>query len=398
MTTVKSSEADAAYSPVVQAEPLLLQPISLRGSTARNRIVLSPMSQYASIEGGPTDWHLAHFGKFSAGGAGIVFSEDTAIEADGRGTPGCAGLYTSEHVRQYRRITDFIKAQGAIPAIQLGHTGAKAGAKAPWADFDQASLGALAKRRISPSAVRLENDGYEPRAILTGEIPGVLELWRDAAARAVDAGYDICEVHSAHGYLLHQFLSPLTNRRTDSYGGGLRGRMRFPLEVVETVRRVWPDDRPLFVRISAVDGSNSGWTLDDSVEFARELAARGVDVVDCSSGGLSGQLTSGPVQRKPGYQVEFAERIRRDAKVRTMAVGLITEPGQAETVLRSGQADLVALGREMVLDPNWPTRAASTLGSIDPFQFISPSYAWWLRRREELRNLGPKGDAPVSRS
>jgi 2,4-dienoyl-CoA reductase-like NADH-dependent reductase (Old Yellow Enzyme family) len=369
--------------------PLLFQPIAIRGLTARNRIVVSPMCQYSSEDGGPTDWHLVHLGKFAMGGAGIVFGDETTVEARGRKTYRCAGIYSDEHVRRYQRITDFLKSQNAVPAIQLGHSGRKASCRPPWEGYAplseaDAEAGCPPWQGVSSSPVAVSEAATVPHAMDRDDIRRLLAAWREAAQRSVDAGFDICEVHGAHGYLIHQFLSPIVNRRDDAYGGDRDGRMRLALEIVEAVRRVWPEDRPLFFRVSAVDGKGGHWDLKDTVALAAALKLRGVDVVDCSSGGISGPLTTTIVPRVPGYQVPFAERVRREAGIRTMAVGLITEPTQAEDILRQGKADLVALARELMLDPNWPVRAAAALGVENHLDLLPPGYAWWLRRREAI--------------
>lgn len=367
--------------------PLLFRPITLRGVTARNRIVVSPMCQYVSDDGSPTDWHFAHFAKFAMGGAGIVFFEDTAVERSGRKTYGCAGMYDDKHVAAYRRITEFVASQGALPAIQLGHAGRKAAVRAPWdgltplTDADAAN-GHASWRGVSSTALAVSSAAPVPHALAREDIARHVGLWRDAALRCLDAGFSICEIHGAHGYLIQQFLSPAANHRQDGYGGDLQGRMRFALEIVEAVRAVWPADRPLFFRVSAIDGPGGPWQLEDTIVLAQELKARGVDVVDCSSGGINGPVTMGRSPRRPGYQVPYAQAVRAQADVATMAVGLIMEPQQAEDILQAGQADLVALAREFMLDPNWPLKAAQALGHADPLALLPEHYAWWLRQRE----------------
>ncbi|HEY2136277.1 MAG TPA: NADH:flavin oxidoreductase/NADH oxidase [Xanthobacteraceae bacterium] len=376
--------------------PLLFTPIALRGVTARNRIVVSPMSQYCSVDGEPTDWHLVHLGKFAMGGAGIVFVEETAVEERSRKTYGCPGIYTDGQARAWRRITDFLRSQGALSAIQLGHAGRKVATKAPWDGFapltdEDARIGKPPWRGIAPSPIAFRPGALVPIEMDHDDIGHVIAAHVEACRRSLDAGFDICEIHGAHGYIIQQFLSPITNRRHDGYGGDLAGRMRFCLELIEAVRAAWPADRPLFFRASCVDGKGGAWALDDTVALARELKARGVDVIDCSSGGIEGPLTLAVVPRVPGYHVPFAERIRRDTGIPTMAVGLITQAAQAETYLAEGRCDLVALAREMMWDPNWPIHAAKELGGIDPLDLAPKSYAWWLRRREEVRKRYPTG-------
>lgn len=366
---------------------MLFTPIRLRSIVARNRIVSSPMCQYASVDGGPTDWHLVHFGRFAAGGAGIVFGEETAVEPRGRKTYDCAGIYRDEHVAAYRRFTEFVRSMGAVPAIQLGHCGRRAATQgamqgfAPLTEAD-AHAGRPAWQGISASALPDRADGIVPVAMDLDDIRRNLDAWRDAARRSVDAGFDICEIHGAHGYLIHQFLSPVSNKRTDAYGGTLEGRMRFALEVVDAVREVWPSDRPLFFRTSAVEGPGGEWVMPDTIALALELKAHGVDVIDCSSGGISGNSALPPVPRVPGFQVGYASLVRQQCGLPTMAVGLIAEPRHAERILQEGHADLIALARELMYDPNWPMHAARELGHQDPFGMLPPSEAFRLRSRE----------------
>jgi len=390
---------DAATSPGGSVPPLLFTPLALRGLTVRNRVVVSPMCQYSSAEGGPTDWHLVHLGKFALGGAAVVFCEETAVEERARKTYGCAGIYADRFTPTYHRITDFLRQNGSIPAIQLGHAGRKASCGPPWTNFkpltdEDAKNGMQPRRGVSPSAIPPRADAPAPLEISADDIKTILTAWREAAQRSLNAGFDICEIHGAHGYLIHQFLSPLANKRSDAYGGDLNGRMRFALEVAETVRAVWPQDKPLFFRVSAVDGDGGAWDMDDTVVLAGELKKRGVDVVTCSSGGINGPLNMAIVPRTPGYQVPYAERVKRDTGMMTCAVGLITEARQAEDILQSGQADLIALARELMYNPNWPVHAAKELGYNDYLELLPPAYSWWLKRREAIRALGT-GDAAV---
>ncbi|MEN3353127.1 MAG: hypothetical protein V7640_1285 [Betaproteobacteria bacterium] len=376
--------------------PLLFTPVALRSLTARNRVVVSPMCQYSSEHGGPTDYHLVHLGKFAMGGAGIVFCEETSVEERGRKSYHCAGIYADRHVPQYRRINDFIRSQGAIPAIQIGHSGRKGSGCSPWEGYrpltqDDAKLGNPPWTTISASSIAAADTAPVPHALDRGEITEVVAHWREAALRALDAGYDILEVHAAHGYLIHQFLSPLTNLRDDEYGGDLQGRMRLCLEIVEAVRAVWPAHLPMFMRVSAVDGLNSRWSVDDTVALVREVQARGVDAVTTSSGGIHGPGTATLVPRLPGYHVAYAERVRSEAGVKTIAVGLITEARHAEQILEHGQADMIALARELLWNPNWPVHAARELGVPNYLDLLPLGYAWWLRRREEIRDITRDG-------
>ncbi len=397
------ADNDQGNPPPIQAQdgrPLLFSPITIKGVTARNRIVVSPMCQYSSIDGGPTDWHLVHLGQFAMGGAGIVFNEEAATEPIARKTHGCAGIYNEHHVKAYRRITDYIKEQGAVPAMQMGHAGRKASCKSPWDGFapltdDDAIKGKPPFRGISSSPVPTEEGAHIPIELDKDGIARVMKVWQDAAQRTLDAGFDICEIHCAHGYLVQQFMSPLVNQRTDGYGGDLEGRMRFGFELVEAVRKVWPDDKPLFLRISCVDGAGGHWDINDTVAFCKGVKERGIDVIDCSSGGINGPLTLAIVPRVPGYQVPFAEQVRREVGIMTQAVGLITEAEQAEGILQSGQADLIASAREMMWDPYWPAHAAKDLGVEDYMSYLPKNYAWWLERREEVRRKYPTGHEQI---
>jgi len=372
--------------------PLLFTPIELRSLTARNRVVVSPMCQYASDQGGPTDYHLVHLGQFAMGGAGIVFSEETSVEERGRKTWRCAGIYDDRQVPAYRRLTGFISAHGAIPAMQIGHSGRKGSISEPWQGYrplgeDDARAGRTPWPIVSASALPDSPIAQTPHSLDRDEIALLIGHWREAALRALDAGYQVLEVHSAHGYLLHQFLSPIANQRNDAYGGDLAGRMRLTLEVIETVRAVWPAHLPLFLRVSAVDGSNGLWTIEDTIVLARAARERGVDVVTTSSGGIRGPGTAAPVPRVPGYHVPFADRVRREAEVMALAVGLITEAAHAESILRSGQADLIGLARELLWNPHWPVHAAQALGVPDYLDLLPRGYGWWLERREDIRKV-----------
>lgn len=380
--------------------PLLFTPLAIRSITLRNRVVISPMCQYSAVEDMPDDWHLVHLGKFAAGGAGMIFAEATAVERDARITHGDLGIWSDAHVAPFKRITNFIKAQGATPAIQLAHAGRKASMQRPWhgngpLDETDRARGEQTWQIVAPSALPLDQGWLVPHELTAGEISALLESWRRAAHRARDAGFEVVEVHGAHGYLIHSFLSPLSNRRTDTYGGSLVNRMRFALQVAEVVRGVWPEDRPVFFRVSATDGLEGGWTLDETVMLARELKARGIDVIDCSSGGIAGSATAARIKRSPGFQVPFAERIRRDAQVPTMAVGLILEAQQAEAILQHGQADLIAVGRQALFDPNWPLHAELALGADNEFAAWPVQYGWWLDKRQKAM-AASGGDRPAT--
>ena len=393
--TVASEHPGGLRTPVDE-RPLLFRPISMRGVTARNRIMLGPMSQYLAINGNVTDWHLIHLGQFAIGGAGIVFSEETAVEARGRRTHHCAGIYTEEQVRGYRRITDFLKDLGAVPGIQLGHSGRRGSVRSPWEGRrplgeGDANSGYAPWSLVSSCALPHGPGRQTPIALSRQEIKEELQVWQDAARRAADAGFDIVEIHGGHGYLINQFLSPVGNRRTDAYGGDLQGRMRFALELVEAVRQGWPSDKPLFFRCSVVDGKGGHWDMDDTVALAKALKARGVDFIDCSCGGLEGNSSLPAVPKDvPGYNVVYSEHVRREADIPTVVVGLITEPQQAEAILQEGKADIIAIAREMLCDPYWPVHAAKTLGLSDWLDVLPPNYAFRLYPREEQRRRPQK--------
>jgi len=367
---------------------LLFTPMSLRGLDLRNRIVIPPMGQYSAVEGMASDWHFAHLARFALGGAGLIIVEATAVHRDGRITHGDLGLWSDEQIAPLRRITAFLKAQGAAPGIQLGHAGRKSAMQRPWhgngpLDDTDRMRGEDVWRVVAPSPVPTNGGWLMPATLSLDEMAMLRACWRRATLRALEAGFEAVEVHGAHGYLLHEFLSPLANRRNDAYGGDRAGRMRFPLEVAETVRAVWPKDRPVFFRVSAVDGADGGSTLDDTVELAQELKARDIDVIDCSSGGISGPATAARIPRPPGFQVPYAERIRREAGIQTMAVGLIFDAHHAEEVLRNGQADLIGIGREALYNPNWPHHAERALAGRADFQHWPVQAGWWLTRREQ---------------
>jgi 2,4-dienoyl-CoA reductase-like NADH-dependent reductase (Old Yellow Enzyme family) len=368
------------------APPLLFQPIELRGVRARNRVVISPMCQYSARDGHVTDWHLVHLGKFAQGGAGIVFVEATAVEKRGRITHGDTGIWDDSHLQGLQRIAAFVKEQGAVPAIQLAHAGRKASMARPWhgngplgqADLDR---GDRPWQIVAPTARAVGEGWLAPRRLHADDLQNLKEAYRQATRRAHAAGFEIVELHAAHGYLLHTFLSPLSNE------GPLEQRMRFPLEVAKVVREAWPAQKPLFVRVSSIDDVEGGWSIEDTLAFSRELKAVGVDVIDCSSGGILGSATAATrmlLPRVPGFQVPFAERVKKEAGLMTMAVGLILTPSQAEETLAAGCADLVAVGREALWDPNWPLHAAAALGADPEFERWPVQYGWWLTRREAL--------------
>jgi 2,4-dienoyl-CoA reductase-like NADH-dependent reductase (Old Yellow Enzyme family) len=368
------------------AQALLLSPTQLRQVRLRNRIVVSPMCTYSAVEGTASDFHFAHLGRFALGGAGLVMVEATAVQPEGRITHGDMGLWNDGQRDALRRIAHFVSEQGAVPGIQLAHAGRKASMQRPWfgngpLNAQDVARGDLAWPIVGPVG-RPNDDGWlMPKAMTLADI-GQLKLdFRAATRRAAEAGFQVLELHCAHGYLLHSFLSPLVNDRTDGYGGDLAGRE-------------WPQDKPLFVRISSVDGADNGWSIDDSVVLARELKLRGVDVIDCSSGGIGGPATSALIPRAYGFQVAFAAKVRREAQLATMAVGLIVDARQGEQVLADGAADLIAVGRQMLQDPNWALNAQLVLGQARPpaerFAAWPEQYGWWLQRRASaLDRMGP---------
>jgi 2,4-dienoyl-CoA reductase-like NADH-dependent reductase (Old Yellow Enzyme family) len=341
----------------------LFAPYTLRSVTFPNRIAVSPMCEYSSEDGFANDWHLVHLGSRAVGGAGLVLTEAAAVTPEGRITPQDLGIWKDEHIPTLRRIVDFLHGQGAYAGIQLAHAGRKASMTRPW------DVGPAGDQKLSPAEGGWENvvapstlafaPGYpQPIALDRARIDGVVEAFAAAAQRALEAGFDVVEIHAAHGYLLHQFLSPLSNQRTDDFGGSFENRTRLVLLVVDAVRAVWPEELPLFVRISATDWTEGGWNIDESVKLAALLRAHGVDLIDVSSGGLvpGAKITTGP-----GYQVPFAERIRKESGIGTGAVGMITDPHQAEQIIQSGQAEIVLLARELLRDPYWPLHAAAAL-------------------------------------
>ncbi len=341
----------------------LFSPWSLRKVVLRNRIVVSPMCQYMATAGVAGEWHRVHLGSRAVGGAGMVIVEASAVSPEGRISPGDLGLWNEEQEAALKPIAAFMRSQGAVPGIQIAHAGRKASTAAPFLGGKFLPPGAGGWQTVAPSAVPFAGYGV-PAELDLVQMTRLREAFTHSAVRAASAGFEFLEIHMAHGYLLHSFLSPLSNRRTDSYGGPLSHRMRFPLEVVDSVRKVWPDDLPLGVRISTVDWVEGGWDLPSSIALSQELAARGVDLVDCSSGGI---VPDAKIPLGPGYQTAFAERIRKESKIATLAVGMITDPVQAEHILVTGQADGVALAREMLRDPYWPIHAAARLGAEPPW-------------------------------
>lgn len=343
----------------------LFEPLKIRDITFKNRIFVSPMCQYSSENGMPTDWHFVHLGTRAVGGAALVLVEATGVCPEGRISPQDSGLWTKRHAEAFKKITRFIKEQGAVPGIQLAHAGRKASTAAPW---DGGKEVPAAKGGWTPLAPTTQpfSEGYPHAKLMSSEdIAEVVGKFRGATRLAIEAGFEVVELHFAHGYLVQEFLSPLVNHREDAYGGNLENRMRLGLEIAEGVRKEWPQGLPLFVRISSVDWMDGGWSLEDSVVFAKRLKTiANVDLIDCSSGGA---VPGAKIPVGPGYQVPFAAEIRKQAKIATGAVGMITDPKQAEEIVASGQADAVLLARQMLRDPYWPLHAAKALGADVPW-------------------------------
>lgn len=366
--------------------PALFTPFSSRGVTFRNRIVVSPMCQYAAIDGRVGRWHLSHHARLALGGVGGAVVEATAVTPDGRITHGCTGLYDDGQIAGMAEIVRLYREQGIAVGVQIGHAGRKASSARPWEGAAPLTAGSAdpAWRTVAPSALPARSGWPSPRALSEPEIVAVADAFEAATARAGKAGFDFVEIHGAHGYLVHSFFSPISNHRQDGYGGSLDHRMRMPLLIAERVRRAWPADRPVFYRASVVDEVEGGVTLDDTIALAKALKDAGIDAIDCSSGGASAAVGLGTARPAPGFQVGYAEAVRREAKLATMAVGLITEPAQANGIIADGKADLVALGRELLADSNWAYRAACELGLEAPHSVMPAAYAFYLERRAAL--------------
>jgi 2,4-dienoyl-CoA reductase-like NADH-dependent reductase (Old Yellow Enzyme family) len=337
----------------------LFSPIRFREIQLKNRIVVSPMCEYSAVDGHPQPWHLVHLGSRAVGGAALVFSEATAVEARGRISPADTGIYLDVHVESWLPVTKFIRSQGAVPGIQLAHAGRKASTLPPWMGGKPLSAAEGGWEPVSASPLPFDEGYPTPKELSVSDLKNIVNAFAQAAQRSLAAGFEVAEIHSAHGYLLHQFLSPLANQRKDEFGGSFENRIRFPLEVTKAVREVWPERLPLFYRLSATDWVEGGWDIEQSVELARHLKVLGVDLIDVSSGGT---VPRAQIPAGPGYQVPFSEAIRKKAEIVTGAVGFITDPQQAEEILSSGKGDVVLLAREFLRDPYWPRRAAQELG------------------------------------
>lgn len=337
----------------------LFTPLKIRDVTLANRIAVSPMCQYSAEDGFANDWHLVHLGSRAIGGAGLVIVEATAVEDRGRISPGDLGIWKDIHIEALSRITRYMKAHSAsIPGIQLAHAGRKASTDAPWRGGAPLSSEQGGWQPVAPSPIPFDAGHPIPKELSEAEIAGIISAFKTAAERSLQAGFEVVELHGAHGYLLHEFLSPLSNKRTDRYGGSFENRTRLVIETVNAVRSVWPERLPLFLRISATDWAENGWDVDQSVELARLVRPLGVDLIDCSSGAL---VPHAKIPAKPGFQVPFAARLRKESGILTGAVGLITDPHQADNIVRGGEADLVLVAREILRDPYWPLHAARAL-------------------------------------
>lgn len=337
---------------------LLFSPLTIKSITLRNRIVVSPMCQYSSTDGFATDWHLVHLGSRAVGGAGLIIQEATAVLPEGRISYGDAGIWKDEHIDKLQQIVSFIHQQGAVAGIQLAHAGRKASCETPWKGGRQIQSGENSWQTVAPSPIAFHTSEKPPKELSTDEIKDIIAAFKAAAVRATKAGYKLIEIHAAHGYLINQFLSPLSNTRTDEYGGSFENRTRFLLQVIDEIKTVWPADLPIFVRISATDWAEGGWTIEDSVQLALILQHKGIDLIDTSTGGL---IPGVKIPVGPGYQVSFAMQIKNETNILTGAVGMITNAEQGETILQEQKADLVIMARELLRDPYFPLHAAGLL-------------------------------------
>jgi 2,4-dienoyl-CoA reductase-like NADH-dependent reductase (Old Yellow Enzyme family) len=369
------------------ARPMLFQPLTIRDLTLKNRLVVPPMVHYRCEPGNTCGtFHVVHLGRYALGGFGLVFVEATGVEEIGLINEHDLGIWNDAQMESFKPLIAFMRRQGTAIGIQLAHGGRKASSQTAMQGMgplteENLKSGARIWQPVGPTAEPVAKGWLTPRQLTTAECKAMVGTWANAARHAVGAGFDTIEIHAAHGYLLASFLSPVSNTRNDEYGGDRAGRMRLPLQIAEAVRREMPDTMPLFLRVSAVDGTAEGWNMDDTVVFARELRARGVDVIDCSSGGISGAATAAQVTRSLGFQVPFAERVRKEADIPTMAVGIILEAQQAENVLQNGQADLIAIGRQSQFNPNIAHHWAHELGINSRFEDWSPEFGWWLEKR-----------------
>jgi len=375
----------------------LFEPLTIRELSIPNRIVVSPMSQYISKNGYANDWHFAHLSRFALGGAGLIFIEACAVEERGRRTHGDLGLWEDGQIKELQRLTSFVKQQGATTGIQLAHAGRKASERRPWHgetpvnDEDQKIRGEAPWQSVAPSDLPYAEDWHIPQQLTLSDIGQLKNNFKSAAARSLEAGFDVIEIYAAHGFLLHQFYSPIANKRDDKYGGSFDARIRLSIEVVEEIRTVWPESKPLFFRLSATDWLEEGWQVEDSIKFSKRLKEVGVDLIDCSSGGIGGSGKQQKIPLGPAFQAPLAKEIRDNADILTMAVGLIWQAKSANAIIEQENADLVAIAREFLNDPNWALHAAEELNKDSEFSLWKPQFGWWLNKRERLlKRLGFK--------
>ncbi len=368
----------------------LFSPITLRGVTFPNRIVVSPMSQYRSRNGYANDWHLVHLGRFAMGGAGTVFCEATAVEERGRRTHGDLGIWDDQQISGLTNITAFLKTEGSIPGIQLAHAGRKASERRPWHGETPVDKDDIRERNeapwdaVGPSALPYADGWPAPSEMSLEDIQKVIQAFGDAARRSHEAGFDIIEIYAAHGFLLHQFYSPIANQRIDAYGGSFENRTRLLVEVAKVVRDNWPDDKVLSFRLSATDWMEDGWELQDTVKLSALLKDVGVDMIDCSSGGIGGRDRPRRMKIEQGFQIPFAKEVRAQTGMPTTGVGFIWDAHEAERMIQDGEADFIALARELLTDPNWPLHASGTLGLDPDYSLWKPEFGWWLDKRDKL--------------
>ena len=368
----------------------LFEPLTIGGITLKNRVCVSPMSQYKATDGFANDWHLIHLGRFALGGCGLVFCEATAVSPEGRRTHGDLGLWNDAQIEKLKQINTFIAAQGANTGIQLAHAGRKASERRPWHgetpvnDEDVRIRGEAPWQALSPTTEPYGEQWPRPQQMTVADIHKVIDDFGTAAARAARAEFDVIEVYAAHGFLLHQFYSPLCNTRDDEWGGSFDNRIRLSVEVAKSIRRHWPPEKPLFFRISATEWLDNGWQTSDSVALAVALKKYGVDLIDCSSGGIGGNTPNPRFPLGPAFQAELANEVRKQANIATMAVGLIWQPKVAEKIIQRGQADLVALARELINHPNWALHAARQLAADQDYRLWDAAMGWWLNKRQRL--------------
>ncbi len=368
----------------------LFQPYQLRDVHFKNRLVVSPMSQYRAEDGFANDWHMVHLGRFALGGAGLVFAEATAVEERGRRTPGDLGIWNDSQIKELKRITSFLETEGSVPGIQLAHAGRKASERRPWhneqplSDEDYELRSERGWEALAPSPLPYANGWPEPTEMSVGEIEDVIDAFGEAARRSKEAGFKVIEVYAAHGFLVHQFLSPLTNQRSDDWGGSDSNRRRFAIGVARSIRKHWPEKYPVIFRLSATDWIDGGIEIEDTIETAKCLSNEGVDMIDCSTGGIGGKDRPRRMVISQGFQVEFAKCIKEEARIATMAVGFLWDPQFCEGIVKNNEADMVALARELLDDPNWPLHAASQLECDQDYQLWPEESGWWLQKRGRL--------------